>query len=207
MTDRVDRSLPIPLYHQLERILRHDIEAGVYRAGDLLPSESDICERYDVSRSVVRQTLANLAHAGVVHTERGRGSFVAERKFNERFVQRATGFYDDLTRMGYELRTKVVRQEICELPLQVREFLDVERGIRIDRVRSVGDRVLAYVTTYVSAQRCPGLEHQDLNDRSLYEHLASAYDLRVHGGRRTVEAVAATADVAEHLEVAPGTPL
>jgi GntR family transcriptional regulator len=207
MADRVDRSLPIPLYHQLERILRSDIESGAYRAGDLLPSENEICERYDVSRSVVRQTLANLAHAGVVHTERGRGSFVAERKFHERFVQRATGFYDDLTRMGYELRTKVVRQEICELPLQVREFLDVDRGIRIDRVRSVGDRVLAYVTTYVSAQRCAGLEHQDLNDRSLYEHLASAYDLRVHGGRRTVEAVAATADVAEHLEVAPGTPL
>jgi GntR family transcriptional regulator len=206
MTDRIDRSLPIPLYHQLERILRRDIESGVYRAGDLLPSESDICERYDVSRSVVRQTLANLAHAGVVHTERGRGSFVAERKFNERFVQRATGFYDDLTRMGYELRTKVVRQEVCELPLQVREFLDEATGIRIDRVRSVEGRVLAYVTTYVSAQRCPGLQDQDLNDRSLYEHLDRAYGLRVHGGRRTVEAVGAAPDIARHLDVAPGTP-
>ena len=207
MTDRVDRSLPIPLYHQLERILRHDIEAGVYRAGDLLPSESDICERYDLSRSVVRQTLANLAHAGVVHTERGRGSFVAERKFNERFVQRATGFYDDVTRMGFELRTKVVRQEICELPLQVREFLDEATGVRIDRLRSVEGRVLAYVTTYVSARRCPGLEHQDLNDRSLYEHLDRAYGLRVHGGRRTVEAVAATPDIAQQLDVGPGTPV
>jgi GntR family transcriptional regulator len=207
MTDRIDRSLPTPLYHQLERILRHDIEAGVYRAGDLLPSESEICERYDVSRSVVRQTLANLAHAGVVHTERGRGSFVAERKFHERFVQRATGFYDDLTRMGYELRTKVVRQEVSELPLQVREFLDSETGIRIDRVRSVEGRVLVYVTTYLSPQRCPGLEHHDLNDRSLYEHLDRAYGLQVHGGRRTVEAVAATPHIADHLEVAPGTPL
>jgi GntR family transcriptional regulator len=207
MTDRIDRSLPTPLYHQLERILRRDIDTGVYRAGDLLPSENEICERYDVSRSVVRQTLANLAHAGVVHTERGRGSFVAERKFQERFVQRATGFYDDLTRMGYELRTKVVRQEICELPLQVREFLDSETGIRIDRVRSVEGRVLVYVTTYLSPQRCPGLEHHDLNDRSLYEHLDRAYGLQVHGGRRTVEAVAAAPHIADHLEVASGTPL
>ncbi|HSK96593.1 MAG TPA: UTRA domain-containing protein [Euzebyales bacterium] len=207
MSDRIDRSLPTPLYHQLERILRSDIESGAYRAGDLLPSESEICERYDVSRSVVRQTLANLAHAGVVHTERGRGSFVAERKFHERFVQRATGFYDDLSRMGFALRTKVVRQEICELPLQVREFLDSETGIRIDRVRSVEGRVLAYVTTYVSPRRCPGLERQDLNDRSLYEHLDRVYGLQVHGGRRTVEAVAATPEIAGHLDVAPGTPL
>ncbi|HSK91048.1 MAG TPA: UTRA domain-containing protein [Euzebyales bacterium] len=207
MPERIDRSLPVPLYHQLERILRHDIDAGVYRAGELLPSESDICERYDVSRSVVRQTLANLAHAGVVHTERGRGSFVAERKLHERFVQSATGFYDDLTRMGYELSTRVVRQEVCELPLQVREFLGQPTGVCIDRVRSVEGRVLAFVTTYLSADRCPGLEHQDLTDRSLYEHLDRTYGLRVHGGRRTVEAVAASEAVAGHLEVAPGTPV
>lgn len=207
MAERIDRSLPTPLYHQLEHILRRDIEAGVYHAGELLPSESDICERYDVSRSVVRQTLANLAHAGLVHTERGRGSFVAERKLHERFVQSATGFYDDLTRMGYKLTTKVVDQRLCELPLQVREFLDHPTGIRIDRVRSVEGRVLAYVTTYLPADLCPGLEDQDLNDRSLYEHLFRSYGLRVHGGRRTVEAVAASDEVAGHLEVTPGTPL
>jgi GntR family transcriptional regulator len=207
MADRIDRSLPTPLYHQLEHILRRDIEAGVYHAGELLPSESDICERYDVSRSVVRQTLANLAHAGLVHTERGRGSFVAERKLHERFVQSATGFYDDLTRMGYKLTTKVVDQRLCELPLQVREFLDHPTGVRIDRVRSVEGRVLAYVTTYLPADRCPGLQDTDLNDRSLYEHLSRTYGLRVHGGRRTVEAVAASDEVAGHLEVTPGTPL
>lgn len=207
MAERIDRSLPTPLYHQLEHILRRDIEAGVYHAGELLPSESDICERYDVSRSVVRQTLANLAHAGLVHTERGRGSFVAERKLHERFVQSATGFYDDLTRMGYKLTTKVVDQRLCELPLQVREFLDHPTGIRIDRIRSVEGRVLAYVTTYLPADLCPGLEDQDLNDRSLYEHLFRSYGLRVHGGRRTVEAVAASDEVAGHLEVTPGTPL
>ena len=206
MPDRIDRSLPTPLYHQLERILRGDIESGVYRAGDLLPSESEICERYDVSRSVVRQTLANLAHAGVVHTERGRGSFVAERKFHERFVQRATGFYDDLSRMGFALRTRVVRQEVCEVPLQVREFLESETGIRIDRVRSVEGRVLAYVTTYVSPQRCPGLEHQDLNDRSLYEHLDRVYGLRVHGGRRTVGPLYSAAPHGATYHVAVWTP-
>ena len=70
MADRIDRTLRTPLYHQLERILREDIDNGVYPAGELLPSESEICERYDVSRSVVRQTLANLAHAGLVHTEK-----------------------------------------------------------------------------------------------------------------------------------------
>lgn len=203
----VDRTLPVPLYHQLERVLRDAIDAGVHRSGELLPSESEICERYDVSRSVVRQTLANLAHAGIVQTERGRGSFVAETKLHERFVQRATGFYDDLTRMGLDIQTEVLRQETVELPLEVREFLETPTGIRIDRLRSVDGRVLAFVTTYVSPARCPGLESQDLTNRSLYDHLDRTYGLRVYSGRRNVEAVAASDDVARHLDVAPGTPL
>lgn len=205
--DRIDRSSPTPLYHQLEQILRAEIDRGIYRPGDPLPSESEVCERYDVSRSVVRQTLQNLAHAGLVRTQRGRGSFVAEKKLSERFVQRATGFYDDLTRMGLEIQTKVLRQEITTVPLEVRDFLGVSEAIRIDRVRSVAGRVLAYVITYLPSARCPGLETHDLNDCSLYAHLAHEYGLKVHSGRRTVEAVSADADVAPYLEIEEGTPV
>lgn len=204
---RVDRSLPTPLYHQLEQIIRAEIDAGKYRPGDLLPSENEIAARYDVSRSVIRQTLQNLAHAGVVRTQRGRGSSVSEKKLSERFVQRATGFYDDVTRMGLDIRTRVLRQEIVEVPLEVREFLGVTHATRIDRVRSVSGRVLAYVVTYIPQERAPGLELVELTDRSLYSHLEQAYGLQVHSGSRTVEAVAADGEAARHLEVPHGTPL
>jgi GntR family transcriptional regulator len=204
---RIDRSSPMPLYHQLERILRKDISRGRYAPGDLLPSEHELCERYEVSRSVIRQTLANLAHAGVVHSERGKGTFVAEPKLQERFVQRAAGFYQDLTRMGRTVTTTVVRQEVVELPLHVRDFLEVSHGVQIDRVRSVDGRVVVFVTTYLPSDRFPGLEHEDLNDRSLYAFLYDRYGQKVASGRRTVEAVAAEPEVAVHLEVAPGTPL
>ncbi|MEX0626397.1 MAG: UTRA domain-containing protein [Chloroflexota bacterium] len=204
---QIDRTAPTPLYHQLEQIIRAEIDAGLYRPGDLLPSENEICATYHVSRSVTRQTLRNLAHAGFIRTVRGRGSFVAEKKLSERFVQRASGFYDDVTRMGLEVGTRVLRQEITEVPLEVGEFLGVTHAIRIDRVRSVAGRVLAYVVTYLPRERCPGLETFDLTDRSLYAHLRSAYGLRVHSGERTVEAVPAEGEVAHHLEVAQGTPL
>ncbi|MFA9429647.1 UTRA domain-containing protein [Egicoccus sp. AB-alg2] len=203
----IDRTSPTPLYHQLEQILRTDIQGGVYAPGDLLPSENEICERYDVSRSVVRQTLQNLARAGFIHTERGRGSFVVESKVSERFVQQAAGFYEDLTRMGLEVTTEVVRQGIAPVPLEVREFLGVDSAVRIDRVRSVDGRRLLYVTTYIPVERCPGLEAHDLTDRSLYAHLEEAYGLRVHSGRRSIEAVPAEEDAAEHLGIPPGAPV
>lgn len=204
---RIDRDSSQPLYHQLEQIIRHDIDSGRYEPGDLLPSESDIRDRYDVSRSVVRQTIQNLGNAGLVRTERGRGSFVAEKKLSERFVQRTTGFYEDLTRMGLDIETRILAQLMTPVPLEVHHFLDVESAIRIDRLRAVEGRVLTYVVTYIPEAHVPGLLEQDLTDRSLYAHLEEVYDLKVHSGVRTVEAVPASPDVAGHLEVDVGTPL
>jgi DNA-binding GntR family transcriptional regulator len=203
----IDRASPIPLYHQLEELLRREIDAGRYPPGSSLPSEGEICNLYGVSRSVVRQTLTNLVHAGLVRTERGRGSFVAERKLQERFVQRATGLYDDLRRMGYQIRTVVVRQELTQLPVPAREALGVDRGIQIDRVRSVDGRILAFIRSFLREDLCPDLVDEDLEDRSLYAHLAERYGLRPRRGRRTVESVLAKGEIAEHLEVAEGEPL
>lgn len=204
---RIDRSSAIPLYHQLEYLLRQDIEDGRYLPGDPLPSEGEICTRYDVSRSVVRQTLTNLTHAGLIRTERGRGSFVAETKLHERFVQRTTGLYDDLRRMGYDIRTHVLRQVATELPLPVRDFLQTAHGVQIDRLRSVDGRVITFIRSFVPASRCPGLEGMELEDRSLYQVLAEQYGLRVASGRRSVEAVAARHEVAKQLGVEEGEPL
>lgn len=203
----IDRTSAVPLYHQLEDLIRRDIEQGGYEVGAMLPSESEICARYDVSRSVVRQALQHLVQEGIVRTERGRGSFVAEAKLSERFVQRTTGFYDDLTRMGLRVDTRVLRQEIATVPRRAREFLGVSEAVRLDRLRSVEGRVLAYVRTFLAAERCPGLERFDLADQSLYAHLREVYGLEVHDGMRTVEAVPADNEIAPYLEVEPGTPL
>lgn len=203
----IDRGSPIPLYHQLEELLRLEIDRGHYPPGSPLPSESEICATYGVSRSVVRQSLTNLVHSGLIRTERGRGSFVAEHKVQERFVSRTTGLHDDLRRMGYSIGTRIIVQEVRPFPLPAREALGVDRGIQLDRVRSVDGRVLAYIRSCLREDRCPGLDKADLEDRSLYDHLAETYGLRLRQGGRTVEAMLATGDIARHLEVADGEAL
>jgi GntR family transcriptional regulator of arabinose operon len=57
------------------RWLREEFEAGRIAGGDRLPSENELCERFGASRPSVRQATARLAHEGLVHTERGRGTF------------------------------------------------------------------------------------------------------------------------------------
>lgn len=72
----IDRSSYIPAYAQLVRILLRQIADGVYRPGDRLPSEAQLCERYGVSPMTVRRVVNILADQGFVTAEQGRGTFV-----------------------------------------------------------------------------------------------------------------------------------
>ncbi|MPZ64185.1 MAG: GntR family transcriptional regulator [Pseudonocardiaceae bacterium] len=71
-----DITRPEGLYRQVASRLRQEIDAGRYRPGDPLPSESRLCAHYGVSRQTVRQAVTVLASEGLVTTERGRGTFV-----------------------------------------------------------------------------------------------------------------------------------
>ncbi len=72
----IDRSSYEPAYAQLVRILLSQIAAGVFRPGDRLPSEAQLCERYGVSPMTVRRVINILVDQGVVIAEQGRGTFV-----------------------------------------------------------------------------------------------------------------------------------
>ena len=72
----IDRSSYEPAYAQLVRILLGQIAAGVFRPGDRLPSEAQLCQRYGVSPMTVRRVINILADQGVVIAEQGRGTFV-----------------------------------------------------------------------------------------------------------------------------------
>jgi DNA-binding GntR family transcriptional regulator len=72
----IDRSSYVPAYAQLVRILLRQIADGVFRPGDRLPSEAQLCERYGVSPMTVRRVVNILADQGFVSAEQGRGTFV-----------------------------------------------------------------------------------------------------------------------------------
>ncbi|MDQ0159381.1 GntR family transcriptional regulator [Alkalibacillus salilacus] len=75
MTDNQRR---IPLYLQIKRKLIDRIHNGDLSPGDPIPSESQLMQQYNVSRTTVRQTIRDLANDGIVETRRGAASRVKE---------------------------------------------------------------------------------------------------------------------------------
>lgn len=80
-TRTIDRASPIPFYYQLQEILKEEIERGTWQPGDQLPSETELEQRFGVSRTVIRQALDVLQADGQISRGKGRRSIVAEPKF------------------------------------------------------------------------------------------------------------------------------
>lgn len=58
-------------------ILRDEVLRGQYRAGERLPSERDLCARFNVSRGAVRESLKQLQQLGILSIQPGGARVVA----------------------------------------------------------------------------------------------------------------------------------
>ena len=74
--EQIDRDAHEPAYAQLANILRRKISTGEFRPGDQLPSEAQLCRRFEISPMTVRRTINLLADQGIISTAQGRGTFV-----------------------------------------------------------------------------------------------------------------------------------
>ncbi|MFW6357383.1 MAG: GntR family transcriptional regulator, partial [bacterium] len=73
----LNRSSPLPLYHQLAEAILAEIRSGVYAVGAKIPSENELAAVYSIGRPTVRQALDSLVRKGILVRRRGAGTFVA----------------------------------------------------------------------------------------------------------------------------------
>ncbi len=206
----IDRRSSLPYYFQLREILVDEIKSGRWYPGQQIPSEFKLCERFNVSRTVVRQAVNRLVHEDFLLREKGRGTFVTKPRIEENLFQNLTGSYEEMQARGIKLITKVLEQTKWEADIKILERLKLkleEPVIKIKRLRFISSEPIALVTTYLPYKICPSLLGEDLTNQSLYGVLEEKYNLKIAYGRRSLEAVAADKQTAVLLGVKVGTPL
>lgn len=207
----VDKTSPVPYYYQLLQLLERAIASGSLAPGEKIPTEAALCERFDVSRTVVRQALSDLDRTGLVTRVKGKGTFVAEPRSAE-FVVRSplTSLHEDMTRRGERLETTVLRLEAEPVSPHVAQMLELpesERVVLLERLRFLRGEPLVVTTAYMPYALCAPLLELDFSDRSLFETYERDLGHKLHRGTRTVESRAASAEVAEQLGVSEGDPI
>jgi len=142
----------IPLYYQLETILRRRILSGEFPLDTPLPSEEALGQEYDVSRITVRQALASLEREGLILRRRGKGTFIVEKAVSLE-SPKLTGFMEDLISMGIKTTAKVLDASMIEAPRVVADQLDAEVAPLLE-IR-VGDPLLKVKRTVFDLNHKP----------------------------------------------------
>lgn len=206
-TGPLDRELPVPLYHQLQAVLKAQIESGKLRPDEQLPSESKLAENYRVAKITVRQALEELADAGYIRREHGRGTFVARRKFDEG-PRELTSFTEEMRRHDLVATSRILKQHVIEADALVSAALRLPPKASVfvlKRVRLAAGEPMSIQTAHIPASFVPGIHIAE--GVSLYEVLQSSYHLYAARARETYFAAAADKAAAGLLGIPLGSPV
>jgi len=206
----IDKASRVPYYEQLRAILDAMMRSGTLAVGEQLPSEAQLCDQYDVSRTVVRQALNELANEGLILRYKGKGSFVAPPKVDEHLAQSLTGLAEEVSARGGSLTNQIRSFEQQVPSATVAEALGLDEDatvIHLERVRSINGEPWVITSTYLPYDRCARLLDLDMRHRSLYATLEHELGMVIDRGHRTIEAAIATPEQASLLGIEPGGPV
>jgi GntR family transcriptional regulator len=202
-----------PLYRQIRERLLDGLQAGEWRPGEPIPSETELASRYRVSQGTVRKAIDELAADNLVVRRQGKGTFVAthsERHLQYRFLK----LVPDSGDRGSE---GPAQRSVLECK-RVRASAEVARALALRAADAVVQvrRVLAFggVPTILEDLWLPGNTFRGLNAEQMAGYAGPTYALfelefgvRMVRAEEKIRAVAADKPQAALLEVAAGSPL
>ncbi|MCL4514183.1 MAG: GntR family transcriptional regulator [Firmicutes bacterium] len=203
LVESVSRDNPIPLYLQIKEFWRKQIEGGALQPGDQIPTDQELCERYDVSRITVKQAINALVNEGLVIRRQGKGTFVAKPKLQQDLLK-LTSFTEDMWQRGLVPGASLLSKELIPAPSEIAKSLQLKEGekvVRIQRLRLADNEPLAVETLYVPYAVCPELLGDDLGGQSFYGLLENRYGLRLNKAEQFLEGSLATKKEAHLLRI------
>ena len=193
----------------MEDLVRKNLASGSWPPGYMIPSENELSREFGISRMTVRSVITKLVQEGLLFRIPGKGTYVSEQKIVAKSLSYA-GIREQLEQMGYEVSTQLLdttrelgSEKLCNI-------FGLPQGtyfLKILRLRFLKGEPLSIHTSYIPADLCPGLEHQDLINDQLCHLMSSKFGLVRKHTQETLESVASNAEEAQLLHIHEGHPL
>ncbi|HMR19920.1 MAG TPA: GntR family transcriptional regulator [Sphingobacterium sp.] len=205
----MSRSTLKPLYQILITDLKKQIDDGLYKKGDLLPSENELCKRYDTTRPTVRQALGELMRMGYIVRHHGKGSIVSEPKTGLGILSlKGSTAGVGKKNLQTSILTKTVKIEWpTDFPY---ELTDAQRDagcLYISRLRRVNGLPTMYEDTYITNIDLPRFTMHNLEKNSLFDTLRKYHKVEIREGEQKIWAIKADKKIAETLSMKIGNPV
>ncbi len=205
----MQQKLVIPQHRKVYEILRSHITDGVFKEGDLLPSENELCTVHKVARPTIRKALDRLANEGYIVRHQGKGSIV-------KGVPKGVGILSmtgTTSAIGEDnLKTHIIIKpeirnwnEAFTFPLSQ---LELESGcIYMERLRLVNSKPVFYDITMIPNINLSRFTSRNFENKSLFDVLRKYYHVEVRGGEQKLLAIVADERLKDYFKVGSGHPV
>jgi len=199
----------LPLYKKLIEDLKKQIDEGVYKEGQLLPSENDLCKTYRTTRPTVRQALAGLTNMGYIIRHQGKGSIVSElrRGLGILSVRGVTAVVSDQNLKTVILEKPVKQEWPQELLFSLSDVEQKAGCIFFSRLRYINNVPVLCEETYITNLNLLRFTSRNLENRSFLKMLKEYYHVEVTGGEQKIWATVAGKEKGNLLKINANTPI
>ena len=199
-----------PLYQQIKGLITRELQAGVWKPGESIPSELDLAARVKVSQGTVRKAIDELAADNLLVRRQGKGTFVAthaEQQIQYRFLRLMP---DDGNDRGMARRLLDCRR--TRALADVARMLECKSGdavVQLRRLLLAQDKPVVLDEIWLPGALFKGLTAERLADYKgpMYGMFEAEFGVRMIRADEKLRALAADAAAAALLAVAPGFPL
>lgn len=195
-----------PLYEKVKEYILHNIGNGAWPKNRRLPSENELVASLGVSRMTVHRALRELSSAGFLTRIQGVGTFVAVQKPRSGLLE-INNIAAEIAARGNRHSSKVVLVGKIMIQNELIKAFEFDRRHKVFHsivVHFENDVPVQVEERFVNPELVPSYDEQDFSTKTTFDYLMQSTP--VTELEHLISAVAADADVAEHLQVSPGEP-
>lgn len=173
---KLDPRNPLPLHVQLKKSIVHSINKGYYQ--DKIPSERELTEQYEISRTTVREAVSQLVQEGILEKKHGKGTFISIKPIHD-WLGHLSSTSETVSKMGMKPGAKLLKHGIVPSPFPVKSITEEKEMYLIKRIRYADEIPLAIETHYYPVSIGQKLAKLDIESGTIYDLLENELQLQL----------------------------
>ncbi len=202
----IDHGSSVPLYLQVEDLLRKLITLPEYQNGKLLPNETEMANKLGISRNTLRQATNKLVYEGLLFRKKGVGTIVTRPVDSK--AKNWMSFTQEMKSKGVDVVNYDIELSWVHPQKGVAEFLSISeesKVLKMERLRGNKEGAFVYFVSFFHPRI--GLTGTEDFSRPLYEILQQDYAVVARLSKEEITAVAADRILARKLQIKTGDPI
>lgn len=196
------------VYQNVINLLKNRLNSAIYNIGDLLPSEKELAELYDVSRNTLRKALKTLEEEGMIERRHGSGTYLRNKHF-QASVTHLDSFTEIAKNEGKTPTSQILKFELQTASDEIANSLRVTLGEPVyyaKRLRLIDNIAMQVEETWLSASRFPDLTIAHMK-KSKFSYIENECGVKIMGCYESIQPILPSPEVAKLLHISALDPI